>query len=300
MTMFSPKQVAQALGVSEATLKRWCDRGLVEASRTSGGHRRIAMKSVIALLKNTENTLVHPEILGLPSNTGRKASKLESVQENLYNALATGNEDAFRGMLLDLYLSDVPLHEIFDKAVAPAFHEIGCAWKRNEIHIYQERLSCEICMRTLYELHAYLETDNANAPLAIGGTLSSDPYRLGVVMVEMTLKSLGWRALSIGTDLPGETLAEAVHHYHPKLFWLSVSSMVDESFFLEEYQRVYEACRRTGSYVVLGGRALSPKLREQMAYTVYCDTVTHMVSFLNSVPGANREGAKWPREPVRS
>ncbi len=285
MSLFSPKQVAHAIGVSEATLKRWCDRGLVEASRTSGGHRRIHMKAVFELLKSTDNTLVHPDILGLPPNTGRKTSKLESVQENIRETLLRGDEDHFRGMVLDLYLSEVPLHVIFDQVIAPAFHEIGCAWSRNEVHVFQERLSCEICFRTLYELQTYVERENAQAPLALGATLSGDPYRLGVIMAEMALKSLGWRAVTIGVDLPGESLAEAIHHYHPKLFWLSVSAVADERQFLEAYELVLAACRRAGSWVVLGGRALTPALREKIEYTVFCDNVTHMVSFLKSVPG---------------
>ena len=32
----SPKQVALALGVSEASLKRWCDKGFLDSTRTAG------------------------------------------------------------------------------------------------------------------------------------------------------------------------------------------------------------------------------------------------------------------------
>ena len=39
--MLSPRELAEAVGVSESSLKRWADRGRVHVHRTEGGHRRI-------------------------------------------------------------------------------------------------------------------------------------------------------------------------------------------------------------------------------------------------------------------
>ena len=35
--LVSPKQVAHAMGVSESSLKRWCDQGLIPTVRTAAG-----------------------------------------------------------------------------------------------------------------------------------------------------------------------------------------------------------------------------------------------------------------------
>ena len=45
--VLTPKQVADAIGVSEASLKRWCDKGLIPATRTAGGHRRLPISGVV-------------------------------------------------------------------------------------------------------------------------------------------------------------------------------------------------------------------------------------------------------------
>ena len=49
--LISPKQVARAIGVSESTLKRWCDRGLIPMTKTAGGHRRMEVEAVVDAAK---------------------------------------------------------------------------------------------------------------------------------------------------------------------------------------------------------------------------------------------------------
>ena len=39
MTTFRPAQVAELLGVSPDTIRRWCDEGRLKTTKTSGGHR---------------------------------------------------------------------------------------------------------------------------------------------------------------------------------------------------------------------------------------------------------------------
>ncbi|OYW17913.1 MAG: hypothetical protein B7Z55_11620, partial [Planctomycetales bacterium 12-60-4] len=64
--LLTPKQVAVAIGVSESSLKRWCDRGILPTVRTAGGHRRIPTSGVLKFLQQSGHPLVQPEVLGLP------------------------------------------------------------------------------------------------------------------------------------------------------------------------------------------------------------------------------------------
>lgn len=40
-TSYRPGQVAELLGVSVDTVRRWCDEGKLETTRSSGGHRTV-------------------------------------------------------------------------------------------------------------------------------------------------------------------------------------------------------------------------------------------------------------------
>jgi MerR family transcriptional regulator, light-induced transcriptional regulator len=59
--LLSPKQVARALGVSESSLKRWCDQGLIATVRTAGGHRKMASAEVMRYIREHNLPLVSPE-----------------------------------------------------------------------------------------------------------------------------------------------------------------------------------------------------------------------------------------------
>ncbi len=67
----TPRQVARAMGVSEASLKRWCDRDLIPSVRTAGGHRRLELGGVLQYLRESGRPLPAPEVLGLPSAVGK-------------------------------------------------------------------------------------------------------------------------------------------------------------------------------------------------------------------------------------
>ena len=48
--LLSPSQVAEAFAVDPKTVTRWAKRGLIDAIRTPGGHRRYRKAEVEALL----------------------------------------------------------------------------------------------------------------------------------------------------------------------------------------------------------------------------------------------------------
>ncbi len=282
--LVTPKQVAQAINISESSVKRWCDRGLLSTIRTAGGHRRLAVNDVLQFLRTSGQQLVRPELLGLPSNTGQGATVVARARKQLVLALLAGDEDQCRRIVFDLYLGGQLAYEICDRIIAPAMHEIGDRWECGKVPIYQERRALETGLKALQELRMAMKAPPADAPRAIGGTLEFDPYRLPTSMIELVLCELGWQATSLGSQLPTSTLAEAVRDIRPKLLWVSVSCIESVPEFLEEYALLYRAAVETGATVVVGGRALTAETRREMAYTTYCDTLRHLVTFASSMP----------------
>ncbi|MBX7168452.1 MAG: B12-binding domain-containing protein [Pirellulales bacterium] len=282
-SLLTPKQVAQAIGVSESSLKRWCDKGLLPTTRTAGGHRRIPMADVVQFLRTAKEPLVRPELLGLPSQTGQGKLVISRAVEQFQAALLAGDEDQARRIVFDLYLGESLAYEICDSVIAPAFRAIGDGWEHGQLHVYEERRACEICQRVLYELRGMLPRVAEDAPRAIGGTLEGDTYRLPTAVVEIALREAGWQAESYGVELPLETIAAAIEKVRPKLVWISVSGVVSDQDFVARYRRLFQCARLHGAAVVIGGRELTPQLRNQIEYAAYCDNLRHLVAFVEAL-----------------
>lgn len=277
--LVSPKQVARAIGVSESSLKRWCDRGLIRTTRTAGGHRKLPISSVLEFLKARGHEIVEPELLGLPSTVGKGERTLRGAKDRLKDALISGDELACRQIILDLYLAKNRISVICDEVVAEAFREIGDLWDCGDVEVYQERRSCEICSRILHELRIAIPPIDSNSPVAMGCTLDDDHYTLPAAMAELVLRDNNWNATSLGIALPVCTLQAAINEHRPKLFWLTVSHFADEERFLADVNQLFETAKKCNTVLVVGGRALTDSLRKQMKYNAYCDTMQHLETF---------------------
>jgi excisionase family DNA binding protein len=278
----TPKQVAQAIGVSESSLKRWCDKGLLHMQRTAGGHRRLTAESVAQFLRATGQKLVRPELLGLPPQSGQP-SPSGKVAEPLLAALIGGDDEALRQIVLGIYLAGEPLAEICDRLLAPAFAKIGHGWESGNIAVYQERRAVEICQRLLFELRSLVPEPPSGAPLAIGGTLADDPYKLATSMVELALREAGWQAESYGVGLPADTLVAAIEAVRPRLFWLSVSGFATRESFVEAFAPISTAATRCGTALVIGGRALTEEVRRDLHFSAYGDNLRHLLGFAQTL-----------------
>ncbi len=284
--LFSPKQVGQALGVSESSIKRWCDQGKINATRLVGGHRRVTSSDVLEFVRKSGKQLIEPKHVGLEP-IDFHAPQIEDAVAPTVDALLKGDEQKFLEILTGLYFATHPLSDIFDLVVAPAFHEIGARWECDDVEVYQERRSCEICIRSFAELRTLLPKPAGNS-VAIGGTLSDDIYQLPVSCTELLLRDLGFAATLLGTSIPGASFRAAISDLNPDLVWISVSYVANAVRFLEEFDSISKRCVEDNIALVVGGRALTSELRKQMTYSAFCDTMQHLVSFTKSMSNSQR------------
>ncbi|GJQ26785.1 MAG: DNA-binding protein [Phycisphaerae bacterium] len=290
--VLTPKQVAQAIGVSEASVKRWTDKGMFAATRTAGGHRRLTIAGVVRYLRASGHELVRPEILGLPPASGRGEQSLERALPAFREALEAGDRDAVWRMAFDLYLAGHTACDICDKLIARAFHEIGERWQHGETEIYKERRAGEVCKTTLVNLTSILPPMEDEAPVAIGATLGNDPYFIPTTMVALVLREVGWRADSYGIGLPVETFIAAVRDVQPRLVWVSSGYIDSPELFLNNFGMLQQETAARGIPIVVGGRALTDSIRQGMKYTAYCDTLAHLVGLAQTLHPAGARSAQ--------
>jgi len=276
--LLSPKQVAEAIGASESSVKRWCDQGMLSTVKTAGGHRRISVQEALRFVREQNHSVVEPRILAMPATDDRKSRRIEGCAERLVEALLADNELACHAIVFDLFLAGHAVSQIFDDVIAVAFRSIGEKWACREADVYQERCSCQVTLRVLHELRAK-QVPPMPQLKAYGATIEGDQYSLPVAMSEIVLRSVGWDARLLGSSIPFDSMVNAIKRHQPGLFWLSVSYIRDEAEFIAGFNRVFEAASKTQTAIVVGGRVLTSEIRSMLRYTAFSDTMRHLEEF---------------------
>jgi methanogenic corrinoid protein MtbC1 len=221
---------------------------------------------------------------------GQTNRVIDRAAETLTEALLSGDDEQCRQIALDLYLAEHSIAAICDRLLAKAFESIGERCQCGDAEVYQERRACSIALRLLHELRGLLPAPPLDAPLAIGGAVEGDQYDLGTAMAELVLRDAQWNAVSLGNNLPFKTLAEAIKHHRPRLFWISCSHIRDEEEFLRGYSELYKQFGFEVAFVV-GGRSLIDSVRRRMKYAAYCGNMRRFETLTRTLrPAPERVG----------
>ena len=224
MRHLSPRDLADALGVSESSLKRWVDAGKIVAFRTEGGHRRIALSEAVRFIRATNAPLARPELLGMPEIA--VAQRTLTGGERLLDYLLEGDVVATRGFLLARYLAGSPMAELADGPIREAMHAIGELWHDSERGIFIEHRASDTCLQAVAYLRNMVDPPE-NAPLALGGCPEDDTHLLPSFLAATVIATAGFRVVNLGADTPLAALQHAVHHHHPRLVWVSATMPIN-------------------------------------------------------------------------
>lgn len=222
--ILSPKELADAIGVSESSLKRWADSGKVRVSRTAGGHRRIHVADAVRFIRETGAPVVRPDILGLPDLGVIQAdlTRGDSPGEMLFNYLSVGDGPRARGLIMSLYLSGDSVAAIADGPIGEAMRRLGELWEHDAAGIFVEHRATDICVDAVRQLRLAIATNDAG-PIAVGGAPPEDTYALPSLLAATALAAEGFRAVNLGPQTPFDTLVTAADQQGALLVWLSMT-----------------------------------------------------------------------------
>lgn len=261
--LLTPKDLADAIGASESSLRRWVDSGRIRMTRTAGGHRRIPLEEAVRFIRESGSTLLRPDLLGLddvPAGEvrGARAPKPGGLtdEQRLFDSLAAGGRRAVRGMVVSWFIEGRPLPAILDGPVRGAMHRLGELFHHDPRGILIEHRGTEICLDALRELRTLLPAPEQDAPVAIGGAPEGDPYLIPSTMCAITLADAGYREVHYGPNTPTALLADAAREHDAAIVWLSVSAPLEKRPVRQQVAELAQALASRGgdTILVIGGR----------------------------------------------
>ena len=283
------QRVAQALGVSVSTVKRWVDAGMIRAARTVGKHRLIPFSEALRLAREQGYSETNLRVLsGLAPDGSPMPMGEDGPLALLEKLLRDGRGPEARTLIHSLYNSGSGAVSVADDLIRPVMERIGHGWMVGSLDVYQEHVATQIVAAAVRDLVDQIGRGEGSGPLAVGAGTEGDPYVLAGLLGELVLRELGWDVRNLGVNLPMRSLAQATIHHRPRLVFISVSYLKDEEQFVREYGSFHENAAAVGAAVMVGGQALRPDLRSRLIYASHGDRMAHLAEFARGLSAAGR------------
>ena len=289
----STQQVAEALGVSVTTIKRWVDQGILPAQRTVGGHRKLPLGEILRLVR--QGVLPQPNLsVLLGYSIESTSSDTEQLARQVRQAGMRLDGPLLRTLLRGAYSQGVSMAQLADEVIVPLMHAVGHGWANGTLDVMQEHRITQEVAAVLYELRELLRpSSDRHRPCAVGGAPEHDHYLLPTLLAQLTLFDCGWNAVNLGPHTPVSAFQAAVVELSPRLVWLSATHLVDPDAFLKEFNQQAREWQKRGIVIAVGGQALTPEIRSRLVYTSYGDGFQQLAALVQSLeppPGIPRRG----------
>jgi excisionase family DNA binding protein len=261
----TPKELADAIGASESSLRRWVDSGDIRISRTAGGHRRIPLPEAIQFIRKIGATVVRPDLIGLPPARGSGGSSSNAAvrgaglldladDEKLFESLRAGDRKLAKALILSWYLEGQSLPALFDGPLRGALRRLGELWQHDKRGILIEHQATVFCLEAIAVIRGLLPSAEDRALLALGGAPQGDPYLLPTMMAAAVLADEGFRDVDFGANTPVELLAKEAIDRGASLVWLSISALDEPKLRTAAIKRLAGTLAKHRVELVLGGR----------------------------------------------
>ena len=288
---FTTIEVARLCRVSDATVKRWEEAGLLKSERTSGGHRRFRVEEVARFQRDQELGLKQSHgDESVRKNTNRARDKKIHSDSDFLQSLIEGGEGAATNFFIMAHLEGKPLTEIIDRLICPAMQEIGELWHREEISVAQEHLATRTAISAIYKLRNALPIPEMKDALAVCCAMEGDLHELPTLLAQIAVENEGLEVINFGAATPLYCLADEIVRYSPNFICISAAVINDLERLSRDYKDFREKIVKLGIPVLLGGRVFEDEhIRNRFKSDFYPRNFTDVAEFArNSVHRALR------------
>ncbi len=284
--------MARLLGVSEASVKRWADSGLLAAEKTAGGHRRFRPEAVAAFRResrSTETGRAAPPVaaneLARDLNESRRGDAgVDAPWEKLFASLIEGRSEEASAMLASLCLHGQSIASVADSTLCPAMRQVGDLWRAGELSVAEEHIATRTALDALRSLRGVSATREPTNLTALCCTVEEDYHELPIHLTALVLEAEGWDAISLGTSTPFYALAEAVARFRPRLVCVTSTVLTSLDRAAREYVAFRAAAAGVGAAVVLGGAGFAGEtLQRRFPAELHAASFGELQSFISSL-----------------
>ena len=278
---FTTKEVARLCRVSDATVKRWEDAGIIKSERTNGGHRRFRAEDIARFQRRQGLGVKHAHGDESVFAANNRCAEIKALTDyTLFDALLAGCEAVTTEMLVGAYLDGKPLPEIFDEMICPAMRVIGEKWFAGEITVAQEHLATRTICNAVYKLRSCLPVPEPAGKLAICCALETELHELPTHLAQITIENEGWEVLNFGANTPLYCLTEETSKHQPDMVCISATIINDIERLSRDFINFRGLAAKQKFSLILGGKIFDADcMRKRFPADLYAQSFTEVAEY---------------------
>ncbi|MBS1516684.1 MAG: cobalamin-dependent protein [Bacteroidetes bacterium] len=253
--LISLKNAAAFLKVSEYTVKKWTDSGVLFCFRNKAGRRQFLLNDL------KEHLIIHSNNPSIPESPVYEPELHNKILKKNYRYLIKyllkgilkGNAEESYELFFPLYMNNYSLEEIFDYILRESMINIGKKWRKASMGVEQEHIASNAVLNSLYMLNKVVQSKEINTKTAICAGLEDEFHEIGLLCVSTVLKSAGWNVIYPGINLPFGSLINLLKIHKPDLLCISVTYVSDKKSVEKQLNELKEITQKDKIKFLIGG-----------------------------------------------
>ncbi len=212
---FTPPQLAPMFGVNVSTIKRWVDKGYLDADVTAGGHRRITRDQLARFIKKYPK---YSSAYTLKRLQEQKADVSDELWEEYYRLLEMNDLRAAERFIDKLYIQNIPIQTILSRVIMRALRHMGEQFQSGELSVYEEHRMSFLIRMHVVRLDGYVpDKTTAQSPVVMLACAPGEYNELPLQIIALLFKLHGWRPQVLGINVSLAGLKKAAQRFKPQM-----------------------------------------------------------------------------------
>lgn len=262
----STKEVAEMLGVTESSIKRWADSELIYCNKTPGGHRKFKLEDVNIFAKSN-NYLISIVKLNDSENHDNQflidqiqKKEINFLCNHFYKLILSGNSTEIYNFIILMNLNGVSFIDFFDSVLQPSLTRLGFEWQTKLISVEDEHSASSAIFTALSKLTDSVLRKPKKEKVIILAVIEGDYHEIAVKSISILLEMEGWTIRYLGANTPFFSLDSAIKKIRPEA--VLISSTIRFNSYSEVSERLESMKTYLKSYggkLIVGGKGIVQK-----------------------------------------
>lgn len=259
---FNSVEAAKVLGVNVSTIKRWTEEGKLECIKTAGGHRKFLMTHLSNYVKKHRNETTKVNLFPVEEKEDIRLSyyivkgNFDFLINYVIKMALQAKSDKVQQALNGLYLSNYPLHEIYDRLITPVLHKFGEMWVNDEISIIEEHFGSQTIRDSIIRLQGIIKIPQKKVGRAVCLNLSLELHDIALKMVANILELRGYQVYFSGQYTNNYKIEQAFEKFQPDRLYISSTWIQDIEETQREFDQILKISEKYNAGIYLGGQAV--------------------------------------------